>query len=134
MYARIKTPFIFHCEEDWLFTDKSFIEKSMAILNNNPKLLQVHLRAQNDVNGHPVEKHCDDFDLLSLHYLGRWNGFSFNPGLRRLCDYNLLDQYVSIGHEIDLSEKYRDLGFRAAILKTKHVEHIGWGRHVDDVK
>lgn len=32
MYAKINTEYIFHCEEDWLFTAPSFIEKSFMYL------------------------------------------------------------------------------------------------------
>jgi len=133
MYSRIQTDYIFHCEEDWLFTDTSFIEKSLTILKNDPKILQVWLRAQNDTNGHPVEPFSSEYDLAALNYNRIWHGFSFNPGLRRLCDYKLINTYGSIGHEPEISKKYKDLGFRTAILKTKHVEHLGWGRHVTDI-
>lgn len=33
-----------------------------------------------------------------------------------------------------ISLKYGELGYRAAILKSKHVEHIGWGRHLKDIR
>lgn len=130
MYKKITTKYIFHCEEDWLFTDKSFIEKSLVILEKHPKIFQVWLRDHNDTNGHPVEFYSKEFDLLRLGY-GPWNGFSFNPGLRRLSDYTLVGCYSDIGHEAKISIKYRELGYRAAILKEKHVEHLGWDRHIN---
>ena len=133
MYSKIETAYIFHCEEDWLFTDYSFIEKSLNILEHNPKILQVWLRGHSDTNGHPIEYFNDEFDLPSLGYLGVYNGFSFNPGLRRLSDYQLINNYGSLGHERQVSIKYGELGFRSAILKTKHIEHIGWGRHIIDI-
>jgi len=137
MYSKIDTEYIFHCEEDWLFTNKSFIEKSLVILEKNPKIIQVWLRDQSDTNGHPIEAYSDDFDLLELGYKSYnniWNGFSFNPGLKRLYDYKLIVSYGNIGHEPEISIKYNDLGYRAAILKTKYVVHIGDERHVEDVK
>jgi len=134
MYSRIKTKYIFHCEEDWVFTEKSFIEKSLAILEKNPKILQVWIRDLKDTNGHPVESFCKEYYLLSLGYKNVWNGFSFNPGLRRLEDYHLIENYSKIGHEKEISIKYRLLGFRAAILPKRHVKHIGHNRHVPDVR
>jgi hypothetical protein len=133
MYSKIETEYIFHCEEDWLFTDNSFIEKSLEILENDSKILQVWLRAQNDTNGHPVEFFNDKYDFMKVGHCVAWNGFSFNPGLRRLSDYNLIKPFKSVGHEHNISIKYAELGFKAAILKTKHVEHIGWHRHIKDV-
>jgi hypothetical protein len=50
-----------------------------------------------------------------------------------LCDYELIKPFKKIGHEGEISIKYRELGFRAAILKNKYVEHIGRGRHVKDI-
>jgi hypothetical protein len=133
MYSKIKTEYIFHCEEDWEFTDYSFIEKSLEILEKDKKILQVWLRSHGDTNGHPIEFFNEKYDLLTLDYLNIWSGFSFNPGLRRLCDYELIKPFKKIGHEGEISIKYRELGFRAAILKNKYVEHIGWGRHVKDI-
>jgi len=134
MYSKISTEYIFHCEEDCLFTDKGFIENSLQILNNNPNIIQVWLRDHNDTNGHPIEYYSDEYDLICLGYNNIWNGFSFNPSLKRLCDYKLIGScYQKIGHESDLSIKYAELGFRAAILKNKYVEHIGTDRHVEDI-
>ena len=134
MYSKITTEYFFHCEDDWLFCDFNFIEKSFNILNTNEKIIQVWLRDKNDTNGHPIES-CNnkDYNLLCLDYLNAWNGFSFNPGLKRLKDYKLIESYEKIGHEPDLSIKYKELGYRAAILNKKYIEHIGWGRHINDI-
>ena len=133
LYSNIKTEYIFHCEDDWVFTDYSFIEKSFKILEDDNTIIMVSLRDHNDTMGHPIIILDNlDFDLLeykNYHY----GGFSFNPGLRRLKDYKLIENYENIGHERDISNKYKELGFKAAILKTKYVEHIGWNRHVKDV-
>src|ERR1035441_5909366 len=55
-YARVKTPYIFACEDDWCFYKSGFIEKSLEILEKYPKILQVWLREHNDTNGHPIVK------------------------------------------------------------------------------
>ncbi len=138
MYSHIDTEYIFHCEEDWVFTANGFIEKSMVILDNQPNVLNVWLRDSTDTNGHPIDKidyYCDDvkFNLMSKGYMDVWNGFTFNPGLRRLSDYKLIASYSNIGHEAHISVKYGSLGYRSAILGTKYVEHIGWDRHVKDI-
>jgi len=130
MYSKINTEYIFHCEEDWLFTERYFIEKSLSILENNPNIIQVWLRDQKDTNGHPIEPYSENFDLLTLGHYDVWHGFSFNPGIKRMTDYKLIGSYELIGREPQISVKYNELGFRAAILKKKHVEHIGWDRHI----
>lgn len=132
LYSDIETEYIFHCEDDWLFTKEGFIEKSLSILENNTEIIQVHLRAHDDTNGHPIEYFNEEYDLMVLGFQGIWNGFSLNPGLRRLKEYLIVKPYDSVGWEAELSIKFKELGYRAAILKDKYIEHIGWGRHQQD--
>ena len=76
---------------------------------------------------------------------GTWHGFSFNPGLRRLRDYQLLGSFSELdpfgnkkAFEIEraASEFYRRQGFLAAILADNHgcgyCKHIGWGRRLGE--
>ena len=53
-YARVQTPYIFHLEDDWEFYRSGFMQKSRALLERDPKILLVQLRAWNDTNGHPL--------------------------------------------------------------------------------
>lgn len=142
-YARVKTPYIFHCEDDWEFYRPSFIEKSLAILKHDAQVLQVWLREHNDTNGHPIESYEHEvfgihYQKLALNYSG-YHGFSFNPGLRRLADYNLIKPFTKVQYnptepmkgarfycpEMEISELYRQKGFRAVILEHGYVRHIG---------
>lgn len=149
-YATVKTDLIFHCEDDWEFYRPSFIEPSLALLNHDPKILQVWLRERNDTNGHPVEPQQYlqpnfgiSYRFLSYGYKG-YSGFSFNPGLRRLADYKLAAPYAAVPYnssepgkgtryycpESEISEIYRKLGFKAAILENGFVRHIGAAHRV----
>ena len=38
-----KTPYIFHCEDDWVYTRGNFIEDSLKILKTDDKIIQVWL-------------------------------------------------------------------------------------------
>lgn len=150
-YAPVDTPYIFHCEEDWEFYEKGFIEPSMAILEANQKVIMVWLRAHDDTMGHPLDENflgvaktsCGDevkYRIMALDYDGRWHGFSFNPGLRRLEDYtNHFPEGFSQSRfdrsnpdEATIGYRYKSLGYYAAILDvpTGFVRHIGWDRHV----
>jgi hypothetical protein len=148
-YSRVKTPYIFHLEDDWQFFNRCFIEKSMHILRQDPNCLQVWLRALDDTNGHPVEpevfaEHGVRWRKLSLNYRdGNWNGFSLNPGLRRLADYiktggfgrlarfNFQDPWNS---EIRIGKFFRDKGYYAVILCDQdgkgYVRHTGDDHHI----
>jgi hypothetical protein len=132
MYAMVDTPYIFHAEEDWLWYKSGFIEESLSIMEKHPDILQVWLREQNDTNNHPIIYDNEWFDIVQ-HSIGRWHGFSLNPGLKRLSDYKLIEGgYASVGHEVDLSEFYYSKGFIAAITKQGYVRHIGQHRTVKD--
>ena len=148
LYKKIKTPFFFHCEDDWEFFRSGFIEESLNILKDNKKIITVWLRAHNDTNDHPLTdfinlNNAKPHKLLQKSYRGIWHGFTFNPGLKRLSDYLLLSPFQNqkivfpqkdkfIISEVDLSIKYEKLGFRAAIssLEEGYIRHIGDGHHI----
>ncbi len=78
------------------------------------------------------------FGVLSLGYGRVWGGFTWNPGLRRLADYNRIGPFSrKMGgevdmHESDVSFKCMELGYRGVILDEEgYVRHLGHGRHVD---
>jgi hypothetical protein len=143
-YQTVTTPYIFHLEDDWEFYRPGFMEKSKAVLEHDPSTLLVWLRAWNDTNNHPLSFRAADqsFGVLAFGYEGIWHGFTLNPGLRRLCDYQLLGSFASrkletyVGVEGAAAEAgasvfYHGLGYRAVILDTDgYVRHIGWDRHV----
>ncbi|MEL7164021.1 MAG: glycosyltransferase family 2 protein [Pseudomonadota bacterium] len=130
-YAHVDTPFIYHCEDDWVFPTSLFIDESRAILSAQPDIHAVMLRdwaeapeAQNraapaEVAGVPVR-------LANPKDHRRWGSFSFNPGLRRTADYTAHAPYASIGPERDLSLHYKLRGFRLAYLEAGNVRHIGF--------
>lgn len=145
-YARVRTPLVFHCEDDWHFYHPGFIEASKAILAHDDRILQVWLRAEDDTNGHPLDEPvfeapfggaCVRYRYVAIECASVWHGFSFNPGLRRLADYHRIAPFRDVGHETDISIRYCAEGFRAVLLLRDDggrgfVEHIGGGRHVDD--
>jgi hypothetical protein len=96
-YSRVDTPYVFHCEEDWEFVRPGFIEASKAVLEAEPRVVCVWLRGIDDTNGHPLEASGHrGYAYLERGYRGVWHGFTLNPGLRRLADYELLAPYSSL--------------------------------------
>ena len=45
-YKLIKTPLIFHCEDDWVYTRKNFIEDCLKIMESDEKIIQVWLESK----------------------------------------------------------------------------------------
>jgi Glycosyl transferase family 2 len=160
-YSQIKTPYIFHCEDDWRFIQPRFIEDSHRILEKNPDCLMVHLRSHRD---QWQESHnrswIEETEYTLTDYQGTlkyWKtrpwiqhdggfGFTFNPGLRRLSDYQkingirtpVVDRYGPVFNQKDgcliertNAENYQRMGMWCASLEPAgRVEHIGWHRHI----
>jgi hypothetical protein len=139
LYSKVKTPYIFHCEDDWEFYRSGFIEKSKIILSQSD-ILQVWLRERGDTNGHPVEDLVHKFTSIKqgeveYSYVktghGQWHGYSTNPGLRRLKDVVNFGKLIegAEGHgEERVSEYYFKQGFRSVLLEPGYVRHIGEGQ------
>lgn len=140
-YSYVTSDYIFHCEEDWEFYRKGFIEESFAILDSDEKIVTVWLRDKTDTNGHSCEPEiyrCKDnpqqtYQIMhrnELHYDVYWHGFTFNPGLRRIKDYQLIAPLSQYSSEGGTGEEYYKLGFYAAILPQSAVKHIGYHRGI----
>lgn len=139
-YSHVNTPYIFHCEDDWLFLKSGFIEDSLQILENYPEIMQVWIRSDQNPNGHPIEPELMEINGVKFKMVGTyqhnvWHGFSFNPGLRRLKDYQLIAPYSEIhldeNRGIGVQENhigrvlFEQYGFRAATLIPEYCIHIG---------
>ena len=148
-YSMIKTPWIFHSEDDWLYFRSGFIEESLTLMLADQKIIQAWLRERGDTNGHPVMP--TEYSLgrvsyfnMSENFIG-YHGFSFNPGLKRMSDYNLIKPYHAVPYdplsapgkearfycpEMEISEFYYKLGYKAVILSRGATKHIGWNARV----
>lgn len=133
-YATIKSEYIFHIEDDWSFSQHGVIARSIDILSNFPKILMVSARDDADmpryIRSLPDTRIGDAvFKRVypEIHYL--WHTFTFNPGLKRLEDYNALDMgYAGIGGEGAISQYYKLKGRDMAWLLDGGVRHLGDGR------
>ena len=141
VYKKIKTPYVFHCEDDWVYTRKDFIEDSLKILKNDKKIIQVWLESKKSAS------RLDIFEYGPLEYTKKnkigfrkvtckdgweWGHFSFRPGVKRMSDYNLIGGYSKFKNELDIGVKYKKLGFYTVIIEKPAVEDIGDDHHVSD--
>ena len=137
-YQRVETSWIFHCEDDWEFYRPGFVEDSMTVLQARPEILQIWLRSYNhDLRVHSPYIHLGAraiVDGVACYPLisdkPEWQGFSLNPGLRRLEDYRLCAPFAGHGGEKALSQRYSQLNRDALILEADAVMHTGFGLHV----
>lgn len=147
-YQAVRSDYIFHCEDDWEFYHPGFMEVSLKILEGDPRIFCVWLRAHNDTNGQPIGRDTHQTDGISYHlmskgYKGVWHGFTLNPGLRRRADCLMMGPYFELpfAHDVhkrtritesDISIHYHRLGFSGAITSRKEgfVRHIGQDSHL----
>ncbi|MCE9789078.1 glycosyltransferase [Shewanella chilikensis] len=142
-YSKVTSEYIFHCEDDWEFYREGFIEDSLKVLDSDEHIMTVWLREQDDTNNHPIESkvfNCQDisgrdYQIMQRNYKRKsssdvWHGFTFNPGLRRFKDYQLVAPIGELNGEMEMSKLYHSKGFKAAIFETGYVRHIGYHRGI----
>ncbi|MDZ3994055.1 glycosyltransferase family 2 protein [Pseudomonas sp. Teo4] len=137
-YSHVKTPYIFHCEDDWKFYRQAFVEDSRAILEVSPDLLQVWLRSHaHDLAIHSPYIHLGARQVIAgvpcyplFSDKADWQAFSLNPGLRRLSDYQRVAPFAAYAGEKALSRRYAELNLAAVTLEGDAVLHTGFGKHV----
>jgi len=138
MYNMVKTEYIFHCEDDWLFRNNSFfVSNSVDILDEYKNINQVWLIPGEDWLEEQLLKTKTNvqFRYVKVPHCGAWCGFSFNPGLRRLSDYKRLFpegfiKYIvpnkAIVHsECSCNKHALKEGYRTVALINHACEHIG---------
>jgi hypothetical protein len=135
-YQEIRTPYVFHCEDDWEFVRGGFIERSFDLLDQNPHIINVWLRGLYETSGLPVDPEPlvsvsgIPYHRMALDQKGTCQGFTFNPTLKRMADYALVRPLAALGSEGAAAQRYRELGFYAVTLDDVYVRHIGQGRHI----
>ena len=131
-YSMVETEYIFHMEEDWLFLKKGFIEDSMKVLEADDNILQVWLRGIDDETAkhpwNPQIYEVDGLHMVFLNYTGIWNGFSFNPGLKRLSDWKKLPNGYDGCDRITPAQQSGGVTLECDI--SVYITHIGWDRHI----
>ena len=149
-YSLVDTDYIFHCEDDWDFYREGFIEDSLSVLESNKDAYQVWLRSyyydvQRDYPFHTLGDKFKTSDNTTYYRLlssnEKWQGFSFNPGLRRKSDYlkisggysSFFDEKNSASIvESSISKYMKENNLYAAILQNDAVAHTGYDQHIQD--
>ena len=135
-YAQVRHKYIFHCEDDWEFLRPGFIEQSLKILEANPEIFQVWIRQDTPYR---IDDTRQDLRVLDINKNSCCT-LTWNPALRRTADYlriggnyeAIVGDRFGVLTELQLSQYYKRLGFRAAALPEAYVCHIGDKRHVVD--
>lgn len=134
LLSKVQTEYVMSLESDWCFyRNPGFIEKSMKILEENPQIHQVWIRDHTD-HCHPLS---DEIEVSGIKvrevthgYLKHWNGWSWNPALRRMSDIKRFFPNGLIEHrdEIDQAKHVAQFNYKAVSLVESSIFHTGWGR------
>ena len=141
LYKEIKTEYFFHSEDDWEFYNGGgFIQQSIDILDEYKNIGIVLLRREDAEHplldeiystkvGTKFQKPVPGWAYGKQGYQeDGWFGFSLNPGLRRMGDYEKMKPISQLASERRCGWKFRDMGLEVAFLTTGYVRHIGWNR------
>ncbi len=140
-YRLVRTPYIFHLEEDWHLDHADIFPTAIQILETHRDIYQVWTRAHAEIR-HRIEPQQPGRPILATRRNGKWFSFSFNPHVLRTLAYDAAGPYEAIarkaghvpapGHdltsEILIGQHLDALGYRSAILPHGCAHHIGDGR------
>lgn len=140
-YAQVTTPYVFHTEDDYDFYRKGFIERSIAVMESDEKIMQVWIRAMNDTMGQPIEPELYNVNGVNYYRVGEhqnWYGFCFQCGLRRITAYKSVAPYSQWSPKTDFPSQREckigialwEKGYYAAILPEGYARHTGQYRSV----
>lgn len=137
VYAQVRTPLLFHCEDDWVFFRSGFIEESTIVLARDPSVSVVACRDMMAKESYKVirEQPPQTIGGVEVQFPPPrrsriWDGYTFNPGLRRLADVHQIGSFVQWGHESDASLFFKKKGMRLAFLKDPACDTIGRQRRL----
>lgn len=134
MYRKVTTPYVFHCEDDWLFNDQLDLDKAIDLLNALPEATQVCFRDLQDCYLSDEEKllakkcSAQGVDYYRIDHLHpQWYGFTFNPNVFRLDLWRQLGGFSAFKKERHISRKLRSSGRYTVYLAPGPCAHIGDG-------
>lgn len=130
-YAEVETPYIFHVEDDWDFTNPGVIASLKQALVAEPETLLALARTESDMQGYVRSirtrtKNGVSYKRLypELHFM--WYTFTFNPSLKRTADYRqIAGGYSAIGNEFALNQYYKAQRRTMCWVMGQEVHHTG---------
>lgn len=132
MYQKVKTEYIFHCEDDWYFDKSLDLLQYIEILKNNTESISVCLRKLSDFS------FLDD-DLAKIEYLDtspiktarltqlhdQWHGYTFNPHIISVETWKKIGNLSVYKKERHISRHLRKKGKYVLFLQDGICYHIG---------
>lgn len=145
----VDTPYYFSTECDWETYAPNFIQQSISILKHDKSVINVSLRADTDTSMQKLEDEAlttpegVKYSYFANNRRSALSGFSFNPSVRRLSDYKMIeggyqslttfDVSRAMESEMAINRFYAQHGFKGAIIRgTGFISHIGGESHISE--
>lgn len=143
LWDLIKTQYIFHLEDDWLFIKKdNFIHHAFNIMSEDNSIKQVLFRTNPDImaDGQIIQKTKSGIDYIRYNYIGQhakdkrgrpaWSGWNLNPSLTNFNDLRVIGKFnhEKSNFEYEYSRRVYKNGFKVAYFPFNYCEHIGEGQ------
>lgn len=133
MYSQVKTPYIFHCEDDWLFDQPLEMDKYIKIIDCNANATALCFRKWTDFPLNEEQKSQLEFITASPLNLIRfdkthvqWHGFTFNPHLSSVELWKSMPNgFSSFKKERHVSRWFRAQQKYVLFLEQGICHHIG---------
>lgn len=127
------TTYIFYVEEDWLFLQEGYLQKSKEILEAHREIGSVDISwrtfEEEGIDAYEPALVEDKFYYkkpwqITENHL-HWFIWQNSPNLRRRLDLILLGRIEEYYTEWNIDRKFCALGFRGCFLAGRYVRHIG---------
>lgn len=132
LYQEVRTPYVFHCEDDWLFESAPDIQTSMAVLASDNRITSVCFRRIDDFGLSPLEAEKIISVQISTASYSRldglhpqWHGYTFNPHLLTATAFANIGNFSRFKKERHISRWLRKQGKFVAYLNPGSCRHIG---------
>ena len=132
MYQQVTTPYIFHCEDDWLFDQPLEMEKYIELLNNDQNANMICFRKVSDFSFTEEQisqvKYYDTKPLATARVdftHPKWHGYTFNPHIASISTWKNTGGFSQFNRERDISIYFRKRNKYNLFLKEGVCHHIG---------
>lgn len=131
MYSNVKTDYIFHSEDDWLFTAMPDLDSAKALLDK-PAVTSVGFRRIDDFIYDETARQklttlpapFDDY-VRADHLHDQWHGYTFNPHLAKKDLWQRYAPFAKFKKERHISRYLRKSGRYIVYQKHGVCHHIG---------
>jgi hypothetical protein len=137
LFAEVKTPYLFHLEDDWLFDGPVNWRATIALLASRDEVANVAVRAFSEIKekyrrrSDAVTLEGENFRLMHRDAHPEFFGWSNGPGLMRTALYASYAPFGRMRHD-QMSALIKRDGRREAYVLPGVAHHLGQSRNVKD--